>query len=328
MGVEIYIMPKREIFIILIEEKELLFAFLSAILFLEINRETDLFFMFKNIPFLKNHRAFKMLALPAFLCIILGLTGCSGNISVSAGGTPTGGSTLRVGVRNNVSGFGYVNEETGRYSGLEIDIAEEMANRLGYNKIEYIAVTADTREDLLREGEVDCVLACFSISEEREEEFDFSPPYYQDASIVMVENSSLFTTLADLTGCTFGTVSGTNAASELIDKMKELGLTNGKTVSMDDGEGLVLDNFSIIQLPTHADLSEALEEGTIDAMCGDGCLLRSYLLTDRNILDIDIAKQEYAVATLKGSVLSEPIDEAIQGMLDDKTILQLIDKWD
>ena len=38
--------------------------------------------------------------------------------------------------------------------------------------------------------------------------------------------------------------------------------------------------------------------------------------------------QEYGVATQKDSALSQPVAEAIQGMLDDGTIAELTDKWD
>lgn len=42
----------------------------------------------------------------------------------SGGGQASSGSgTLRVGVRADVVNFGYLNEQTGKYYGLEIDIA-------------------------------------------------------------------------------------------------------------------------------------------------------------------------------------------------------------
>ena len=41
-----------------------------------------------------------------------------------------------------------------------------------------------------------------------------------------------------------------------------------------------------------------------------------------------VAEQSYGVATQKGSELSAPVAEAVQGMLDDGTIDALVDKWD
>lgn len=45
------------------------------------------------------------------------------------------------------------------------------------------------------------------------------------------------------------------------------------------------------------------------------------------MLDYVIDTQEYGVATQKGSALSKPVSDAIQGMLDDGTVAALTDKW-
>ena len=45
------------------------------------------------------------------------------------------------------------------------------------------------------------------------------------------------------------------------------------------------------------------------------------------VLDYVIDTQEYGVATQKGSALSKPVSDAIQGMLDDGTVAALTDKW-
>ena len=55
----------------------------------------------------------------------------------------------------------------------------------------------------------------------------------------------------------------------------------------------------------------------------------TYINDDRSLLEnFSIADQQYAVATQKGSSLSQPVAETIQAMLDDGTIATLIDKWD
>ena len=108
-----------------------------------------------------------------------------------------GAETLRVGVRDDIINFGFYNETTGKYYGLEIDLAAELAQRIGYDDVEYITVTPDTRKDMLLNGEVDVVIATYSIAESREENFDFSAPYYEDDTIIMVEKSTLFGSIRD-----------------------------------------------------------------------------------------------------------------------------------
>ncbi len=254
------------------------------------------------------------------------LAGCS---SSSAGSASAGSKTLRVGVRSNIYGFGYLNEDTGKYYGLEIDIADELASRLGYSGVEFMTVTPDTRKEMLLNDEIDCIIACYSIASSREANFDFSPAYYQDASVVMVENSSLFTDIEDLKGYTFGTVAGANAAPQLVEKLAEIGFSDGVVISSnDDNTDIWFDNFHILELDSYRELSDALETGYIDAMCADGCIAQTYLEDDRTILDFEISTQEYGVATQKDSELSALVSDAIQSMLDDGTIAALIEKWD
>lgn len=268
-----------------------------------------------------------MLALVALVlsCLLAGLAGCGGGDAKASSGS----GTLRVGVRSDVVGFGYLNEATNKYYGLEIDIAEDMAARMGYADVEFVTVTPDTRKKMLTEGDVDCMIACYSVAASREENFDFSPTYYTDSSVVMVEDSSLITSVDDLKGLTFGTMAGTNTAPQLALKLTESGFTSGEALEQNEDHSMTqFDTFRLVQLASYQDLSKALEEGTIDAACMDGAIAHTYLSADRSILDYTIDTQEYGVATQKGSSLSAPVAEAVQSMLDDGTIAALTDKWD
>lgn len=265
------------------------------------------------------------LAMLALVCAVVGLAGCADDADR---GTASNGQTLCVGVRSDVVGFGYLNENTGKYYGLEIDIANEMAARMGYADVEFVTVTPDTRKDMLLNGDVDCMVACYSIAESREKNFDFSPSYYTDASVVMVENSSLITGVEGLKGRTFGTMAGTNTAPQLVIKLTEGGFTSGEALTAnEDNSDVLFDTFHLVQMATYQDLSRALEEGVIDAACMDGAIAHTYLSADRSLLDYTIDTQEYGVATQKDSALSQPVADAIQGMLDDGTIASLTDKW-
>lgn len=104
---------------------------------------------------------------------------------------------LRVGVKNAVVGFGFQDTLTGEYSGLEISLAEKIAESLGVD-VEFTAVTAATRTELLDSGDIDCVLATFTITDERKQSWDFSTPYFTDYVTVLVEDKSGISSLADL----------------------------------------------------------------------------------------------------------------------------------
>ena len=79
-------------------------------------------------------------------------------------------------VCSDVYGFGYLDEATGTYSGMEIELAALLAEALGYDDVEYTTVTAATRGQMLDNDELDCVIATFTIKEERKLSWDFSTP--------------------------------------------------------------------------------------------------------------------------------------------------------
>lgn len=274
-----------------------------------------------------------LLALAAGLACLpagISLTGCD-DAAGAAGRIAGGGSgTLRAGVRADVVGFGYLNEGTGNYYGLEIDLVSELAKRLGYGDVEFVTVVPDDRKERLLAGEVDLVAACYSIADSRLENFDFSPAYYDDEVVAVVQNSSLIESVDDMRGLTFGTMAGSNAAPLLSVKLYETGFSNGEPVTAnDDNSEVEFDTWRLRQFPGYQELSDALEQGVVDAMVLDGAIAHTYMDDKRSVLEgFVVAEQSYGVATQKDSALSAPVAEAVQAMLDDGTVAALQDKWD
>lgn len=259
-------------------------------------------------------------------CMALLAAGMLALLTAGCGQTGAGG-TLTVGVRDDIINFGYLNEKTGKYYGLEIDIAQEMAERMGYGEVEFVTVTPDNRKEMLLDGKVDCLIATYTISDTRLENFDFSPAYYQDNMQVVVEKSSMVNDISELKGLNIGTMSGANAAPLLAIKLNELGLISNAEVS-EDRTVEHLDDITITKIPSYDEVDAMLESGEIDAACMDHCIAETYMNDDRKYLDTVITEQEYGVATQKGSKLSKEVKSTIQEMLDDGTIDQMIDKWD
>ena len=262
-------------------------------------------------------------ALMFVLAALVELSGCAQSSA------PTNSQTLTVGVRSDVVGFGYYNSSTDKYYGLEVDIANDLATRLGYEDVQLVTVTPENRKEMLQNGDIDCIIACYSVTESREENFDFSPTYYDDASVFMVEESSLITSIDQLKDKTVGTMLGTNTAAEIIEQLTQEGRTSGVVLSAnEDNSDVQFDNFHLLQFDSYEDLSEALEVGEVDAAIMDGSIAQGYLKDNRELLEYTGPTQSYAVATQKDSALSQPVADTIQQMIDDGTIASLIDKWD
>ena len=274
-----------------------------------------------------TRRSLGTLALAA-LPTCLFATGCDGAPAAVAGALS--GGTLRAGVRADIVGFGYLNEDTGNYYGLEIDLVNELAHRLGVDDVEFVTVLPENRKELLLNGEIDLIAGCYSIADTRLENFDFSPAYYDDKVIAVVQNSSLIETIDDMKGLNFGTMSGANAAPLLSIKLYEIGFSDGEARTLGaDNNDVMFDTWHLLQFPSYQELSDALEDGTVDAMVLDGAIAQTYMDDKRHEIEgFVVAEQSYGVATQKGSELSAPVAEAVQAMLDDGTIAALVDKWD
>lgn len=234
---------------------------------------------------------------------------------------------LRVGVKNAVPGFGLQDTLTGEYSGMEIDIATKIAEYLGVD-IEFTAVTAATRTELLDAGDIDCVLATFTITDERKESWDFTTPYYTDAVTVLVEEASGITSLAGLVDKKVGVSSGSTSARALTAAMIEAGLIDGSGFDKDTFDAATwTTGVSFQQYEDYPAISTALSAGEVDAFCVDKSILAIYKTEGRSYIEEKFSPQEYGIATRKGSGFSALCEELVTGWLADGTIDGLIAEY-
>ncbi len=273
-------------------------------------------------------------AIAAAAVCMVGLTACSPS-EQSGGSSGNSGANsdkvLKVGVKDSVIGFGYKDPLSGEYSGMEIELAKKLADELGYKDVEFTTVTAATRTELLDSGDLDCVLATFTITEERKKSWDFSTPYYTDAITVLVETADGITNIDGLVGKKIGVSTGSNSAYNLAKAMGEKGLLGDYKVpessadfdiSSFDQAGMTFEQFG-----DYPAISNAMAAGTVDAFCVDKSILANFKTDDRSYIEDTFAPQDYGVATRKGSELSAPIEELITKWLSDGTVDGLISEF-
>lgn len=234
---------------------------------------------------------------------------------------------LRVGVKNVTKGFGYQDPATGKFSGLEVDLSEALAKKLGVD-VEYTPVTAATRTALLDSGDIDVVAATFTITPERKNSWDFTTPYYTDHVGVLVEKASGLKSLADLKGKVVGVSSGSTSAKALVKAMIDAKIIDGEGFDPKTFDAATWNKgVSFKQYADYPAISTALTSGEVQAFCVDKSILAIYCTDDRTFLKEQFAPQEYGLATKKGSGMSKVAEEAVQGWLKDGTIKKLEAKY-
>lgn len=256
-----------------------------------------------------------------------GLVGCGsdepadngGAEEPAAGDLPAGvqaikdSGKLRVGVKADVPNFGLQDAATGEFSGMEIDLAYALAERIGLtaDDVEFEAVTAKTRGPLLDNGQLDVVIATFTIKPERLEQWNFSDAYYQDEVGLLVKKDSGIESLADLDGKTIGVAQGATTRDAVQVEADALGIT-----------------VNFLEFATYPEINAALESGRVDAFSVDKSILSGYVTDDSVILPDGFSPQDYGVASKLGTdELRDFINEMLAEMEANGEMAALLEKW-
>lgn len=218
---------------------------------------------------------------------------------------------LLVGVKADVPGFGY-QELGGEFEGLEVDLAHKLAEVIlgDANAVEFTAVTAKTRGPLLDTGELDMVIATFTIKPDRILQYDFSKPYFVDAIGLLVMKDSGIASFADLDGKTIGVAQ----AATTKDALQAAADTAGMKVEF-------------AEFPTYPDIKAALESGRVACFSVDKAILMGYLDDSTVLLPDSFSAQPYGVAVKKGNTgLLTIVDDTIAAMRADGSMDALVAK--
>lgn len=247
-----------------------------------------------------------------------GGSGAPAESSAASAATPTldkikAAGVLKVGVKVDVPNFGLKNTKTGEVEGFEIDLAKAIAKDLlgDESKIETQAVTAKTRGPLLDNGEVDLVIATFTITDERKKVYNFSDPYYSDAVKLMVKKDSGIKGLKDLDGKTIGVAQSSTSMKAIQDAADAAGVK------------VKFDEYA-----TYPEIKAALDSGRVQCFSVDGSILSGYVDDTTTILDDKYSPQEYGIASkLDNKDLAEYVNGMVAQLKSSGELDQMIAKW-
>jgi putative glutamine transport system substrate-binding protein len=205
-----------------------------------------------------------------------------------------------------------------------MSIAKKVADSLGVD-VEFTPVTAATRTELLDSGDIDCVLATFTITDERKKSWDFSTPYYTDYVTVLVENKSNITSLNGLAGKKVGVSSGSTSARALVKAMVDNNVISGDNFDPKTFDPSTwTEGVSFQQYDDYPTISTALTAGEVDAFCVDKSILAIYNTEDRSYIENKFSPQDYGVATKKGSEFTPLVESLVKEWKTDDTINNFI----
>ena len=221
------------------------------------------------------------------------------------------GGTLIVGFDQDFPPMGFVGDN-GEYTGFDLDLAKEVASRLG---LEYKAqpIAWDSKDMELESGNIDCIWNGFTITG-REDDYTWTTPYMANKQVFVVANDSDIKSQADLAGKVVE-VQADSSAEAALKENQDLANTFGQLLTTPDYNTAFMD----------------LEQGAVDAVAMD-VIVAGYQIKQRNadfkILDDSLSEEEYGVGLKKGNTeLRDKVQGALEEMAADGTLAKISDEW-
>ena len=177
----------------------------------------------------------------------------AGDVTEGAdGGTDAG--TIVAGTAPGFAPFEFENSE-GELVGFDVELTEAIVARTDYEFGGFETFEFDSLIPALQDGNIDLIAAAVTITEDRDEQIDFSDPYYEANQAVLVRSGVDFdpSSREDLEGRAVGAQSGTTGEQE-VDKLVDDGI-----ISEQDKQ--TYDNYELAVTD--------LENGNIDAVIID-----------------------------------------------------------
>ncbi|MFT4008126.1 MAG: amino acid ABC transporter substrate-binding protein [Lacrimispora sp.] len=220
-------------------------------------------------------------------------------------------STFTVGFDQDFPPMGFVGDN-GEYTGFDLELAQEVANRLG-KKFVPQPIGWDAKDMELESGNIDCIWNGFTITG-REDGYTWTEPY--------MENSQVFVVGKD---------SGIKALSDLAGKVVEVQADSSAEKALQADEALSKTFGTLQTTPDYNTAFMDLEMGAVDAIAMD-VIVAGYQIEQRKadfvILDEALAAEEYGVGFKKGNeALRDQVQEQLEAMAADGTLKKISEKW-
>jgi glutamate transport system substrate-binding protein len=191
---------------------------------------------------------------------------------------------ITIGTKFDQPLFGLVGPD-GNPVGFDVEIGKIIASELGIDAegIEWVETVSANREPFIQEGQVDIVVATYTINDERKQVVDFAGPYYVAGQTIMVlESNTDINGPDDLAGKRVCSVEGSTPAERIRTDYPEAEL-----------------------LPTaaYSDCLEPLRNGQVDAVTTDNVILSGFV--DQNpgefkLVGDPFSEEPYGIGLMKG----------------------------
>ena len=255
-------------------------------------------------------------ALSMLVMLVVVLTACGSWQSLSKQDVLTNdqaSKTITWGVKADTKLFGLMDVKDNQIKGFDADIATALTKRvLGKDATaKFVQVTSQTRIPLLKNGNIDAIIATMTITPEREKQVDFTNSYFDAGQSLLVKKGSPIKSVKDLNK------TGT----------KVLGVTGANSV---ENIKKAAPKAKVLELSDYAQAMTALKSGQGVALTTDNGIL--YGMASQNpgyeVVGGTFTKEPYGIAVNKGQEpLKKALNKALKEIEADGTYNRILKKW-
>jgi glutamate transport system substrate-binding protein len=205
-----------------------------------------------------------------------------------------------IGVKYDQPGIGFKGATDDVPQGIDPEIGKILAGTLGIaeDEITWKETISDNREPFLQAGEVDLVVASYSITDDRRQVVGQAGPYYETGQQLLVRSDSDIESLEDVKGTEVCSVTGSTSLENI------------------EKEGATPRGFD-----TYSECVDQVLSGRVDAMTTDGAILLGYAAENPEELKVVVepfSEERYGVGYSKDTPeMCEWISETIEASYED-----------
>ena len=211
--------------------------------------------------------------------------------------------------------YEYYDDETGEVTGIDVEIAQAICDKLGY-ELEVVDADFDSLVPGVQSGKYDFSMAGMTVTEDRLQSVNFSDTYATGVQVVIVPEDSAITSIDDLM---------TEGADYSV------GVQQGTTGDICATEDIEDAGFGTVErFKTGTDAVLALTTGKLDCVIIDNAPAQEFVEANPGltILETPYAEENYAIGANKGNTqLLDALNGAIAELQADGTIQSILDKY-
>ncbi len=193
--------------------------------------------------------------------------------------------SMTIGTKFDQPLFGLVGPD-GVPEGFDVEIAMLIASELGIDEgsIQWVETPSQNRETAIENGDVDMVVATYTINDARKERVGFAGPYYEAGqSILTLTSNTDIQGPDDLAGKRVCTVSGSTPEQNLLENFPEV---------------------EVVPFGTYSECLEPLRNNQVDAVSTDNVILAGFA-ADNDDLEVrgePFTEEPYGIGVARDDV--------------------------